>query len=873
MKRLLSNLNTYFETVPDWLRKRRWLAWVFFVALTVFFSFGIQRNTFDMSLESWFGKDDPAKLALNEFREEFGSDDSIYLVYKPKDGDVFSPASLKAVHGIREELRNYRMQLKEGESSMLDHITRVDTIVSANILKVEGDTLVSKDFVGNSIPSTKTETDELRNLAKVQKNFPLLYFSNNSQYGGILIQTDFGTIPLETGQESGETEDEFESSDEEVSMEVDASAEVTKTEFKPTEFAEYLGLMEAIDGIIYQSKYADHLEYYPVGNAPMMKLSMEIMEEMGPLTVGLVVIMVVLLWILFRSFSAVLWPIVIVGLCCVWAIGLSGWLGTTITTMLVLTVMLVLAIGIADSIHIMSGYLYFRKKDHDHQTALREAFKKSALACLLTSITTMVGMLALAATPIGHIQVFGLMSALGVGLAFFLTIYLLPLMLDLWAPNPTTELESDKKRNILVRILAFPAKLTSKLIPDLSIILQRVLTGVLPIVERRPKTIIAFFLAIFAVCIYGASKVTVDSNMIEQFKEGTKIRQVYEIVDTHMMGTQNMEIYIRMGAENGIKDPQVLKRIEQLQQEIEQKYSGLVVRTSSLADVVKDAYRVLNEDRAEMYKIPDDRKMLSQTLFLFNNANPEDRRRLVSDDFANSHISVQLHNAGSYAYVQFFNDVRKDIDAVFAPLKSEYPAMNVSVTGGLSLIMELMEYITWSQIRSLGLAILVISIILVFVFGSFRAGGISIIPNLLPAAFTFGTLGLIGIPLDNDTIIIAPVIIGIAVDDTIHFITHYRDDVIQHGNIALALKNTIAEVGQAITFTSLILGCGFSVMAFSSNAGMFNVGVFGTAAIFVALFADQFLLPSMIIVFRIRFRKKRAQLEATREQSQIESAK
>ena len=864
MKRLLSNLNTYFETVPDWLRKRRWLAWVFFVALTVFFSFGIQRNTFDMSLESWFGKDDPAKLALNEFREEFGSDDSIYLVYKPKDGDIFSSASLKAVQGIREELRSYRMRLKEGESSMLDHITQVDTIVSANILKVEGDTLVSKDFVGGKIPSTKTETDELRNLAKVQKNFPLLYFSNNSQYGGILIRTDFGTIPLETGQGSGETEDEFESSDEEISMEVDESAEVTKTEFKPTEFAEYLGLMEAIDAIIYQPKYADHLEYYPVGNAPMMQLSMEIMEEMGPLTVGLVVIMVVLLWILFRSFSAVLWPIVIVGLSCVWAIGFSGWLGTTITTMLVLTVMLVLAIGIADSIHIMSGYLYFRKKDHDHQTALREAFRKSALACLLTSITTMVGMLALTVTPIGHIQVFGLMSALGVGLAFFLTIYLLPLMLDLWAPNPTTELESDKKRNILARMLAFPAKLTSKLIPDLSVVLQRLLTGVLPIVERRPKTIIAFFLAIFAVCIYGASQVTVDSNMIEQFKEGTKIRQVYEIVDAHMMGTQNMEVYIRMGVENGIKDPQVLKRIEQLQQQIEQKYSGLVVRTSSLADVVKDAYRVLNEDRADMYKIPDDRKMLSQTLFLFNNANPEDRRRLVSDDFANSHISVQLHNAGSYAYVQFFNDVRKDIDAIFAPLKSEYPEMDVSVTGGLSLIMELMEYITWSQLRSLGLAILVISIILVFVFGSFRAGGISIIPNLLPAAFTFGTLGLIGIPLDSDTIIIAPVIIGIAVDDTIHFITHYRDEVIQHGNIPLALKNTIAEVGQAITFTSLILGCGFSVMAFSSSAGMFNVGVFGTAAIFVALFADLFLLPSMIVVFRIRFRKKRAQLEATR---------
>ena len=270
-----------------------------------------------------------------------------------------------------------------------------------------------------------------------------------------------------------------------------------------------------------------------------------------------------------------------------------------------------------------------------------------------------------------------------------------------------------------------------------------------------------------------------------------------------------------MGSENALQDPKVLKAIDLFQKKLETDYHDYVVKTSSLADVVKDAFQVLNEGREEMYIIPDDNRMLTQTLFLFNNANPEDRRKLVSDNYSKSHISIQLYNNGSYEYTRFFKDVQNDLKTIFAPLEKDYPLMESSVTGGLALIMELSDYISKTQIRSLGLAILIISCILIFLLGSFRVGFLSILPNLIPATLTFGALGLLGIPLDSDTIIIAPVIIGIAVDDTIHFITHYRGEVIKDRNIPRALTNTLEEVGQAITFTSIILGLGFSIMAFS----------------------------------------------------------
>ncbi len=320
-----------------------------------------------------------------------------------------------------------------------------------------------------------------------------------------------------------------------------------------------------------------------------------------------------------------------------------------------------------------------------------------------------------------------------------------------------------------------------------------------------------------------------------------------------MMGTQNMEVYIDMGVEDGLKDPVVLKIVEKLQREFEAKYKRLLVRTYSLADVVKDAYRVLNENREEMYRIPDDPDVLAQTLFLFNNANPEDRRHLVSDDFRKSHISIQLYNAGSFEYSKIFSAMQADIDDSFRALEGDYPEMNISVTGGLALMMELSEYISWAQLKSLGLAIVVICIMLIFVFGSYRAGFMSIVPNLIPATLTFGLLGIFDIALDMDTLIIAPVIIGIAVDDTIHFITHFRGEVLETKDIKLALRNTIKEVGQAIVFTSLILGLGFSIMSLSNHMGTMNMGIFGTMAIFMALLCDLFLISALILVFKPMF--------------------
>jgi len=186
-------------------------------------------------------------------------------------------------------------------------------------------------------------------------------------------------------------------------------------------------------------------------------------------------------------------------------------------------------------------------------------------------------------------------------------------------------------------------------------------------------------------------------------------------------------------------------------------------------------------------------------------------------------------------------------------LRPEYPEMNYGVTGTYALMLQMGDVLAKSQYRSLSLAVIVISAILLVTLGSVSGGILSIIPNILPSVSAFGLMGLLGIPLDVDTLMIAPLIIGIAVDDTIHFVTHYRMNLSRGHKVDAALKHTIDEVGRAVTFTTLILGSSFLLLGFSDYLGIARVGIFGSFAIFVALICDLLFLPALVHVFKPKF--------------------
>ena len=898
MESFLLEISAFFANMPVRIVKARRLVLGTIIALTLFFVFGIATLTrFDMTTDSFLDSEDPSILALNEYRRQFGSDDSVFLVYEARDGDVFSRQSLSAIQALTEDLQNWDTLNREDyprqirgtliDFDELKHIRRVQSIATLRVQKNEGDTLLSQRLVPSLLPDSEAELAEIKAAALAEQDYLLGFYSADARYGALLIQTDFGAQPSEdftpaVNSDDVSLADSFSTAtldDDDYAgfdLTFDESAVVDEIDFSPTDMAGYTDFYNASSTVF--EKYQDDFEFFAVGNPPLMEFMLSILTQLAYLGVAVVLIFFFLLWVLFRSFSAVVWPLVTIAVSMIWTAGITVWLGITISQMIGITALLVFSVGIADCVHVMSAYFSFRQQGLAHYDALSKSYGKTGLALLVTSLTTIAGIIALATSDILPIQVFSLMAAMGVALAFLFTIILLPLLLDIWHPGAMGGSASLADRLgsrwqslpgvlkalyalvYLAAIFALLGIAIGSYIALASAFTYVVVQWQKPILQRIPRItqkhpfiILALFGSLFLSCAYGMSLLRIDTNMTELTREGNPMRIAYDVVDQNMAGAQSMVIMVDSHQADGLLEPEVMRAIDQLQLRIETNYADQVTRSYSLANIVKDTFEKMNDDEASFYRIPETQQMISQLLYLFNSANPDDRRSLVSDDYSRANITLNIYNAGSYEYKQFFDNIAVDIDEVFAAAKAKKPELEVYLTGTMALMMRMADEVATSQFASFSLALGVISVIMVITLGSLQAGAIAMIPNVIPALLGFGLMGLLGVPLDTDTILIAPLIIGLAVDDTIHFMTHYRVELIRTKSIELALSSAINEVGQAVMFTTMVLGLGFALLSFSDYLGMAKLGFFGSLAIFVALLCDLFLIPALIIVFKPTF--------------------
>ena len=903
MEKLLITLSDAFAQVPNRVLRYKHFVLSGLIVISLLMVWGIfTRTELDMTTDSFLDQEDPSMLALNEYRRQFGSDDSVFLVYRAKDGDVFSRESLLAIQQLTDDLRYWQQLRPEDypdaingidlDFNELNHVRRVQSIANLRFQENQGDTLLSNRLVPEQLPESDDELAAIKARALNQQDYLLAFYSADARYGAVMIQTDFGAQPVEGYEPAVNATDivlddsfiDFNAfaADDSFDLDFDESAQIQEVSFEPVDMLGYTNF-HLMTKALYE-KYDEQFEFFPVGNPPMMEFMMDTLTQMQVLGLVMILIFTLLLYILFRSFSAVLWPMVTIAASMAWTWGFTVWLGVTISQMISLTVLLVFAVGIADCVHVMSAYFSFRRQGDDHYDALSKSYGKTGLAIMVTTITTMAGVLALTTSELVPIQVFGMMSAFGVVMAFFFTLVLLPILLDLWHPGaPTADdasladrlgdrwnrlSNSTKTGTALVYVVAVYLMLgpwVGTYITVISLLTYvvvnwqlAILSAVPNFVARRPWLVLSVFAGLFALCSYGMTLIRIDSNMTELTKEGSAIRVAYETVDENMAGAMSMVIMVDTHTSDGLYNPRLMQAMDQLQNRIETRYSDQVTRTNSLANIVKDTYQIMSDDDPAYYRVPDDAQMISQLLYLFNSANPEDRRALVSDDYSRSHISLNIYNAGSYQYQRFFEEISQEIDEVFGPLESEFPELEVYLTGSMALLMRMADEVANSQFSSFTFAIAVISVIMIITLGSFQGGIMAMIPNMIPALLGFGLMGLLGIALDTDTLLIAPLIIGIAVDDTIHFMTHYRVELIRTGSISESLVSTIRDVGQAVMFTTMVLGLGFALLSFSDYLGMAKMGFFGSAAIFVALLCDLFLIPAMIIIFKPTFGVKDA---------------
>ena len=820
---MIQRLNLFFEVLPERLHPWRWWVLLLYVILMSFLAAGIPRFAFSWANDDMFGKDDPVQISLDRIKDLFGGTVTLGMVYKPVDGDLFSVRSLGALKNIHDVLDAESARGENDADNSLRFLNEVESLINTSFTEVDGDSIRFRDFIGEELPQSAEQSRLLREQALDEPEYPRVLLSDNMEYGMLVLRTNLDAVPLvdnELDALEGFDENELEGQDEQ------------EPQFVENGLVDYADFEKQVWRLLSEERFSKDLVFMHPGWGAFYQNDVWAVEYQRALLISLIVSLL-LTWLLLGSLRAVIWPILIFVSSIVGVLGLAGWTGWPIDLSLYIAFGLVSVAAIADVVHVLSGYLFFHQQGKQHSEVMRSVFSKTALACLLTSITTAIGVFSLFFIKLRVIQTMGLLSGIGVMFAFLLTIFLLPVLLNWFPPRPPKSNEKPKV-TLLLRVV------------------KHLLNGIERVSTEYPKGVIVLFAAAGLLLILGIARIEIDTVFSEYYPPESPVRKTINLIDEQFLGTGNMEILLETESAGVFRDPEMLFALEEVKQWIETSYPKLVTHNWTLNNQLKQTHRKLNENREEYYTVPDNPQLVSQLLVLIEGGDYENLERLVSLDYANARMSISLKTIGSKKSVELLKVVQPGIEKILLPLKERYPELKVTLTGGVGAWARVFDAISWSQIQSFGLAFLIISLIMFGIFGSVKLGLVAILPNTFPMLTVFGLMGWLDFNLDITTLMTAPIIIGIAVDDTIHFITHYRLSLLKGASISEAIHATLHEVGQAIIFTTLILMSIFLFFIPVSHVGVSRFSILAVIAVFSALLADLFLLPALCRVLRVR---------------------
>lgn len=823
--RFFKSSSLMLEKIPGILLKYKKTSWFLTILSVVCLTAGMQHFKINQSMDAFFDDHDPTLMRYNWFKYIYGSDEFVLIMYQPKEGDVFSPESLERVRHIEQTLNEKRIL----EGSPLKRIRRVRSLISADYLEGREDALLSRPFIGDSIPSSQAEQEALRQLALEHPDFPGTWFSKDSRFGVIMVETDFGARP-KSKPESSEAADAQSPEDE-----FDFAGEERSELLKPSEIPElespgmedYPPFYNALKEVFAQKFWSENNQMYLAGNPVIMSFFSDvILKQIGFFSMLSVVMIWIVMFAAFRSFSTLVWPTLTLVVAVTTLMGLIGWSGIEMTFMINIITFLLLAVSVAISIHIISGYNWYRNTGSEPPEALSKTYYKTGVPVLLAGITTAIGLVSLIFVPVPAISNFGLFASIGVVLTMLSNLVLWPLLISVWAPSVKKQKDPSETR------------------------LGRILAGQKDRALNHKKLTIGIFVAIALVFASGLPRVFIDTNFLKMIKPGYEITESYDVIDQHFGGTAAFEILVDTGKQDGVKNAALLKTIDSFSKQALEKYEGKIVRSRSVVNVTKESYKNMTDLSQDNYRIPDTDAEVSQVLVSFESADPVSRRMIVDDNWQVARITFSIITDGTQVYQTMLDDLMAMADKAFKSFTDSSDAYQLSYSGGVGLMVRLINYISTAQLKSFSLALLVITLVLFFVFGSLKLGLLAMIPNIFPLIVAGGSAGWLGFPLDSDTLLVMPIAIGIAVDDTIHFLTHYKSELIDGKDSDYGIHSSLTKVGQAMVFTTVVLSLGFMVFVLSVYNPLANFGILSALAITSALLADLFLLPVLLDLFK-----------------------
>ncbi len=522
----------------------------------------------------------------------------------------------------------------------------------------------------------------------------------------------------------------------------------------------------------------------------------------------------------FRSVLGILVPLTTIGLATAWTVGLIAATGRPLTIITLTVPAIVQTVGFAYAIHVVSAYHELIRERSSgggppRGDAGRLALAEVALPILLTGLTTAVGFLSLTLSPLEAVREFGLFCVFAVvfsvvsALAFPAAIYAL-------LPEPQTspvEEGRDRFGEAMARLAAF----------DL----------------RNRHAIIAVAAVLAGVALFGVSRIRVGLDQIGVFPEDHPVRVNFHAINEELEGSSLFYVVLETDYRDAFKEPVNLAEVEKLQAWLGSQPE--IGGTTSLVDYVSLINRGFHENDPAYLKIPESKRLISQLLFFGGN---EELEKVVDSRYQTTSIVVRSQVVDS-----------SDVAALVARIEAhvlELPEhLSARITGNQILVSESTDALSRGQAVSLSMAFLLIYVILAILFTSFRVGALALIPNAFPVVIFFGTLGLTGITLNPSTSLVACIVLGIAVDDTIHFLARFNASAKRLADERKGAIEALRHVGRPVTFTTTALCLGFLVLCTSEAQTQVQFGALTCFTLLVAWLVDVTLTPALSSQLRI----------------------
>ena len=547
--------------------------------------------------------------------------------------------------------------------------------------------------------------------------------------------------------------------------------------------------------------------------------AVSIIDEIGMFIGAALLVTSLLFFFFFRSFRATLISMFTVIIGVMWAFGILGLLQYEITVLTALIPPLIIVIGIPNCIFLINKYQQEIKLHGNKAKSLQRVIAKVGNATLMTNLTTASGFATFILTNSKLLSEFGVVASINIIAIFLLSLFIIPIMYSFMPPPKEKHLKHLGKKWIITFV-----NWTEHMVKD-----HRVSIYITSVV-------------ILCFSIIGMFNIGISGSIIEDMPKKTEFFEDIKFFEKEFEGIMPMEVMIDTKREKGVMSLATLKRMDKLQNYINEvpEFS----KPLSVVELVKFSKQAYYNNNPEYYQLPNSQ----ERTFILSYAKNSTENTHFLDNYVDS--------TGQYARITtFMKDTdTKRFDRIEEDLKAEvskiFPSerYNVLVTGKALVFQKGTRFLVNNLILSLSLAILLIALFMAWMFRSFKMILISLIPNLLPLILTAGIMGFVGIPIKPSTILVFSIAFGISVDDTIHFLAKYRQELIaNHWKIRKSVYAALRETGVSMLYTSIVLFFGFSVFAISSFGGTVALGILVSITLLFAMLSNLLLLPSLLL--------------------------